>query len=41
MDKSRCFNSNDGDGANSNNIVFTIKYTKLRVSIATLSAKDN
>ena len=40
MDKSRCFNSNDGDSANSNS-VFTIKYTKLRVSIATLSAKDN
>ena len=34
-------NSNDNDDANSNNIIFTIKDTKLYVPFITLSAKDN
>ena len=33
--------SNDNDNVNSNNIIFTIKYTKLYVLVVTLSAKDN
>ena len=33
-------NGNDSD-ANSNNIIFTIKDTKLHVPVVTLSAKDN
>ena len=32
---------NDNDNVNSNNIIFTIKYTKLYVLVVTLSAKDN
>ena len=34
-------NGNDNDHANSNNIIFPIKYTKLYAPIVTLSAKDN
>ena len=34
-------NDNDDDDANSNNIIFTIKDTKLHVLVVTLSAKDN
>ena len=33
--------SNDNDDANSNNLIFTIKDTKLYVHVLTLSAKDN
>ena len=32
---------NDNDDANSNNIIFTIKDTKLQFPVVTLSAKDN
>ena len=31
----------DNENADSNNIIFTIKDTKLYVSVVTLSAKDN
>ena len=31
----------DNDNANSNNIIFTIKYTKLCVPVVILPAKDN
>ena len=34
-------NANDNNGANSNTITFTIKDTKLHVSVVTLSAKEN
>ena len=34
-------NGNDNDDANSNNIIFTIKVTKLYIPVVTLSAKDN
>ena len=34
-------NRNDNDDASSNNIIFTIKDTKLYVLVVTLSAKDN
>ena len=34
-------NGKDNDEANSNNIIFNIKDTKLIVSLVTLSAKDN
>ena len=32
---------NDNDDASSNNIIFTIKDTKLQFPVVTLSAKDN
>ena len=43
MDQSLCFISsgNDNNYSNSNNITFTIKDTKLYVSVFTLPAKDN
>ena len=31
----------DNDGANSNNIIFTIKYPKLYIHVITLLAKHN
>ena len=34
-------NGNDNDDAHSDNIIFTIKNTKLYVPAVTLSAKDN
>ena len=34
-------NENDNANADSNNIIFTIKDTKLYVPVVTLSAKDN
>ena len=34
-------NGNDNDDDNSNNIIFTIKYTKLYLPVVTLSEKDN
>ena len=34
-------NENDNDNAESNNIIFTIKDTKLYALVVTLSAKDN
>ena len=34
-------NADSDDGANSNNIVFTIKETKLYAPVVTLPAKDN
>ena len=36
-----CVLSNNYDGTNSNNIIFTIKDTKLYVPFVTLSAKEN
>ena len=39
-----CFlasNSTENGDANSNNVIFTIKDTKLYVPVVTLSAKDN
>ena len=33
--------NNINEDANANNIVFTIKYTKLYVPVVTLSARDN
>ena len=34
-------NADNDDGANYNNIVFTMKETKLYISVITLPAKDN
>ena len=34
-------NENDNANADSNNIIFTIKDTKLHVSVVTLSEKEN
>ena len=36
-----CFLSTGGNDANCNNIIFTIKHTKLYVPVVTLSAKNN
>ena len=42
MDEVSSFNNeNDGANVDSDNIIFTIKDTKLYVPVVTLSAKDN